>query len=142
MAAMQKIIKAQLMSNGLILVVDKTDGTEEQFLVSDDGSAAYRSLRGAAEASAGASSKSYTEPEEEPRRTTTIDEEGAGVEDEDDDYTDDDSLLGDAQVLFQGAADFVNRNPGVGQFLGSMISGMNSAEAKRHRVREGKAKKK
>lgn len=143
MAAMQKILKAETMANGLILVIDTPDGKEERYIVADDGSAAFRTIQQAATKASGASGNTYhepPEPEAEAPRASTIDEDGH--EADDDDYSDDDdSIVGDARVLLGGIADFVNSNPAAGQFLGSVISGMNQAEAKRHRVRSGQAKK-
>ena len=142
MAAMHKILKAEKMANGLVLVVDNPDGKEERYIVADDGSAAYRTLAQASDRAAYGTDHGYRE-EPEPPRASTVDESGHEVVDEDDDDYDydDGSILSDGRVLLENAAQFVNNNPGVGQFLGSMISGMNQAEAKRHRVKTGQAKK-
>jgi len=140
MAAMHKILKAEKMANGLVLVVDNPDGKEERYIVADDGSAAYRTLAQASDRAAYGTDHGYRE-DPEPPRASTVDESGHEVEDEDEDYEDDGSILTDGRLLLENAAQFVNNNPGVGQFLGSMISGMNQAEAKRHRVKTGQAKK-
>ena len=146
MAAMHKLIKVQLMSNGLILIVDKANGEEEQFLMQDDSSAAYRTIRDAAQKAAGTASagEPYREPPEEPRRATVVDEDGSGVVDDDDeeDYEgDDESFVGGLRVLGKGAADFLNSNPGVAQFAGSLLGGLNNAEKRRQAMKDEQARR-
>jgi len=115
-----KSIKVQTMRNGLILHVHTSKGPE-QFLVPDDGSSAFKSFAEACGEALDSVSEPEPASEEEPRMgfgpnfgPTSDPEEDA-----------------DNMTLGEAANVFLSQNPGIGNFLGKFIGGMNEAEKKR-----------
>jgi len=113
-----KSIKVQALSNGLILHVHTSKG-EQQFLVPNDKSSAYKSFAEACKEAL--DSVSETEPEPEP---------GMGFGPNPGPVSDPE-MDADNMSLGEAANVWLSQNPGVGDFLGKFLGGMNAAEKKR-----------
>ena len=139
---MRKVAYIEKFANGALITVDQEDGAETQFVLADDGSAAYRTILQAYDKAAATSTKdAYREPPEpEPPRGEASNSADPEPESEFYDDEDDDSLVGDARFLLQRGVSFIEQNPGLGQFLGGVLNGANSMEAKRHRMKQAERK--
>jgi hypothetical protein len=112
-----KTIQAQKMRNGLLLSV-RTSGGEEQFLVPDDGSLAYKSFVEACDHAL----DGVKEAEESDAPEREFSNPGP--------VGDPDEEMG----LGEAANIFLSKNPGIADFASRIFTGMNEAEKKR---REG-----
>jgi|GEM_PF-5638037 len=115
-----KSIKVQALSNGLILHVHTSKG-EQQFLVPNDKSSAYKAFAEACKEAL--DSVSEPEPEPEPEPSMGFGPNFGPTSDPEEDA--DNMSLGEAANVF------LSQNPGIGDFLGKFIGGMNEAEKKR-----------
>jgi len=117
-----KSIKVQTMRNGLILHVHTSKGPE-QYLVPDDKSSAFKAFAEACGEALDSVSEPPPSSDPQPEPESTFGPNFGPTSDPEADA--DNMSLGEAANVF------LQQNPGIGDFLGKFIGGMNEAEKKR-----------
>lgn len=137
---MRKLAYIESAGSGFFLIVPKDDGSEVQFFVQDDNSAAFKTIESAhAMGSSAAGKETYREPEPEPRQAPEPEPKrerySAAADFDDDNPGVAESFIGHGTPLGK-AMSFIQSNPDAQEFVGGIFSSLNGASAKVQKMKQ------